>query len=121
MTLTYYVEHPGSYIREEMEARGWNQRDLAFIVGCNEQALNAILNGKRGISAEMAKALGDAFDVAPEFFANLQQAFDMAQAKNPYEGVAERRQMQTVYPIREMIQRGWITATNVTMLETQIA
>lgn len=121
MTLTYYVEHPGSYIREEMEARGWNQRDLAFIVGCNVEALNAIINGKRGISAEMAKALGDAFDVAPEFFANLQQAFEMAQAKNPYEGVAERRQMQTAYPIREMIQRGWITATNVTMLETQVA
>lgn len=122
MTLTYYVEHPGSYIKEEIEARGWNQRDLAFILGCSEQALNAILNGKRGISAEMAKALGDAFDVAPEFFANLQQAYDMAQAKNPYEGVAERRQMQTAYPIREMIQRGWIGGiTSVTMLETQVA
>ena len=57
------VEHPGSYIKEEMEARGWIQRDLAFVLGCNEQQLNAILSGKRGISADMAKALGDALKV----------------------------------------------------------
>ena len=72
-----WIMHPGSYIREEMEEREWSQRDLAFILGCSEQAINPILNGKRGISPEMAKALGEAFDVPAEFFANLQQAYDL--------------------------------------------
>lgn len=115
-----WIEHPGAYIKEEMEARGWIQRDLAFILGVPETAVNMILTGKRGISADMAKALGDAFDVAPEFFANLQQAYDMAKAKNPYPGVQERRRMQSVFPVREMIQRGWIQATDVAMLESQL-
>jgi HTH-type transcriptional regulator/antitoxin HigA len=116
------VDHPGSYIKEEMEARGWIQRDLAFVLGCNEQALNAILSGKRGISSEMAKALGDAFDVSPEFFANLQQAYDMAQARNPYAGVAERGKMQSIFPVRDMIQRGWLDATaQASVLEAQLA
>lgn len=115
------VEHPGSYIKEEMEARGWIQRDLAFVLGCNEQQLNAILSGKRGISADMAKALGDAFDVPAEFFANLQQSYDMAQARNPYAGVTERRKMQTVFPVREMIQRSWIKSTDANLLESQLA
>ncbi len=70
-----WIMHPGAYIKEEMEERDWSQRDLAFILGCSEQAINPILNGKRGISPEMAKALGDAFDVPAEFFANLQQAY----------------------------------------------
>jgi HTH-type transcriptional regulator/antitoxin HigA len=115
-----WIQHPGAYIKEEMEARGWIQRDLSFILGAPEQAVNMILSGKRGISAEMAKALGEAFDVPAEFFANLQQAYDMAQAKSPYAGVQERRKMQSVFPVREMIQRGWIQPSDAIMLESQL-
>jgi HTH-type transcriptional regulator/antitoxin HigA len=115
-----WIMHPGAYIKEEMEERGWSQRDLAFILGCSDQAINPILNGKRGISPEMAKALGEAFDVPAEFFANLQQAYDLAQARKPDPSVAARRQMQTAYPIREMIKRGWMEQTDAPMLATQL-
>jgi HTH-type transcriptional regulator / antitoxin HigA len=115
-----WIQHPGVYIKEEMEERGWIQRDLAFILGIKEASVNQILSGKRGVSAEMALALGEAFDVAPEFFANLQQSYDMARATNPYAGVKERRALQSVYPVREMIQRGWIHDSDATMLESQL-
>jgi len=115
-----WIQHPGNYIREEMDERGWSQRDLAFILGCSEQAINPILNGKRGISPEMAKALGSAFDVPAEFFANLQQAYDLAQARTPDPSVAVRRNMQSTYPVREMIKRGWIELTDAAMLEVQL-
>jgi HTH-type transcriptional regulator / antitoxin HigA len=115
-----WVKHPGYYIKEEMEARGWSQRDLAFILGVSEQAINPILNGKRGISPDMAKALGEAFDVPAEFFANLQQAYDLAQARTPDASVALRRTMQSTYPVREMIKRGWIEQTDAAMLRVQL-
>lgn len=115
-----WIMHPGTYIKEEMEERDWSQRDLAFILGCSEQAINPILNGKRGISPELAKALGDAFDVPAEFFANLQQAYDLAQARKPDPSVAARRTMQSAYPVREMIKRGWIEQSDTAMLETQL-
>jgi HTH-type transcriptional regulator/antitoxin HigA len=117
---TSWVVHPGVFIKEEMEARGWSQRDLAFILGCSEQVINPILNGKRGISPEMAKAFGEAFDVPPEFFANLQQAYDLAQARTPDPSVAVRRKMQSIYPVREMIKRGWIEQSDAAMLEIQL-
>ena len=60
---TTWIKHPGFYIKEEMEERGWLQRDLAFILGVPEQAVNMIIAGKRGVSPDMAKALGAAFDV----------------------------------------------------------
>jgi HTH-type transcriptional regulator/antitoxin HigA len=103
-----------------MEEREWSQRDLAFILGVSEQAINPILNGKRGISPEMAKVLGEGFDVPAEFFANLQQAYDLAQARNPDESVALRRTMQSTYPVREMIKRGWIEQSDATMLQIQL-
>jgi hypothetical protein len=37
---------PGEFIREELEARGWTQSDLAKILGRPLQAINEIVNGK---------------------------------------------------------------------------
>ena len=82
-TNATWIKHPGFYIAEELEARSWSQRDLAFILGVPEQTVNMILNGKRGITPETAKALGDAFDINPETFANLQKAYDLAHARQP--------------------------------------
>lgn len=112
---------PGYFIREELGARGWTQRDLAFVLGTPEQALNLIISGKRGISPEMAKSLGDAFDVSPDFFANLQKSYEMSRAREPEPGVAKRARMQSVYPIREMIKRGWLEDIDPSMLEVQLA
>eukprot|EP00913_Durusdinium_trenchii_P015637 g14698.t1 len=114
------VPHPGEFLAEELEARGWSQRDLAYILGVSEQGITQIVNGRRGISPEMAKALGDAFDVNPEFFTNLQKAYDLSRAKEPDPGIAKRALFQGVYPIREMIRRGWLEDTDVPMLEGQL-
>jgi HTH-type transcriptional regulator/antitoxin HigA len=115
------VPHPGFFIREELDARGWNQRDLAYILGTPEQAVNLIISGKRGISPEMAKALGEAFEVHADFFANLQKAYDMARARDPDPGVSKRARLQSVYPVREMIKRCWFTDTDADMLEVQMS
>lgn len=114
------VPHPGEFVREEIEAREWSQRDLAYILGVPEQAVGLILSGKRGISPEMAKALGKAFDVSADYFANLQQAFEMSNARAPDPAVERRARLQTAYPIREMIKRGWLTDTNIGLLEQQV-
>lgn len=114
------VPHPGEFIRDELEARGWSQRDLAYILGCPEQAVNMIVSGKRGISPDMAKALGDAFDVSAEYFANLQKAFEMSNARAPDPSIARRAHLQTTYPVREMIRRGWLEDTDIGLLETQL-
>jgi HTH-type transcriptional regulator/antitoxin HigA len=115
------VPHPGEFIKEELEARSWIQRDLAYILGVPEQAVNLITSGKRGISPEMAKALGEAFDVDPALFANLQRAFEMSRARAPDPSVGKRARLQSVYPLREMIKRGWIQDAEAGLLEAQMA
>lgn len=115
------VPHPGQFIREELEERAWSQRDLAYILGTPEQAVNMIIAGKRGVSPEMAKSLGKAFDVSADLFANLQSSYEMARAREPDPSVARRAKLQNVYPIREMIKRGWLEDTDAAMLEAQMA
>jgi HTH-type transcriptional regulator/antitoxin HigA len=116
----YEVPLPGFFIQEELDARAWTQRDLAFILGIEETALNKIIKGKTGISIEMSKALGDAFGVDPDFFANLQKAYDLAHAPAADPAIARRASLQSDYPVREMIRRGWLVNTNVELLEVQL-
>src|SRR5690606_15645793 len=106
--MTSIIPTPGSFINEELEARGWSQTDLAYILGVPVQSINPILSGKRSISTEMARALGDAFDVSPEFFSNLQTAYDLSVSKDPDPGISRRARLQEHFPIRELIKRGWI-------------
>jgi addiction module HigA family antidote len=69
------VPHVGVFIKEELDERGWSQRDLAYILDCSEQAVAIIINGKRNINPETAKALAMAFEVSAEFFTNLQKTY----------------------------------------------
>lgn len=114
------VDHPGSFIEEELESRRWQQVDLAYILGMTPQQLSPLLKGKQKITPEMALALGDAFDMPAEFFANLQKQYDLQQAQPADPGVRARATWQSHYPVREMIKRGWIENTDPALLDVQM-
>lgn len=114
------VDHPGTFIVEELEERGWTQVDLAYILGMSPQQLSPILTGKQGISPDMAAALGEAFDVPADFFANLQKQYDLFRAKKPDPGVRTRAGWLSVFPVREMIKRGWIEDADPSLLDLQM-
>jgi len=116
---TNAVTLPGEHIREELEAREWAQRDLAYILGWSDQEVNMTLSGRRKITPEAAKALGDAFNVPAELFVNMQRAYDLSQAREPDPGIAERSRIQSVYPVREMIRRGWFEDSEPGLLVAQ--
>jgi HTH-type transcriptional regulator/antitoxin HigA len=120
LNYEYEVPLPGVYIEEELVARGWSQRDLAFILGIQEPDLNKIIKGKTGVSFEMSKALAKAFDVDPDFFSNLQKAYDFSHAKEPDPAIERRAFLQRDYPVREMIKRSWLKNAEVGALEDEL-
>ncbi|WP_269716358.1 helix-turn-helix domain-containing protein [Caulobacter sp. NIBR2454] len=115
------TDPPGTFIKLELDARGWSQRDLAFILGQAEQQLNPLLSGKRTISPDMARLLGDAFGVPPQFFANLQSQYDLANAKEPDPAVRARAELQSEWPVRDMIRRGWIEQREASLMRLEVA
>jgi HTH-type transcriptional regulator / antitoxin HigA len=114
------VDHPGTFIAEELDARGWQQVDLAYILGMSPQQLSPLLSGKARITPDLAAQLADAFDMPADFFANLQKMYDLNKAKPVDPGVRTRRQWVSVFPVREMIRRGWIEDTDATLLDLQM-
>jgi HTH-type transcriptional regulator/antitoxin HigA len=115
------VDHPGEVIREELEARGWSQRDLAFVLGIKEQQVSQLLSGARHVTPELARMLGDAFDVSPDFFANLQKQWELSRAKAPDPAVKVRASLLAKWPVREMIFRRWIEDADPELLTEQIS
>lgn len=113
-------DHPGTFLAEEIGARGWAKSDLAYILGIEPAELSRILNGKIGISPRMAIALGDAFDIPAEFFANLQKLYDLGQAERADAGVKARAAWAAHFPVRQMIDRGWIEDSDASLLEMQM-
>lgn len=114
------VEHPGSFIAEELEARGWLQADLAYILGMDVSQLNRLLKGQTDVTPDSAVALGDAFDMPAEFFMNLQKMYALQKARSADPGVKTRANWLSKFPIREMMNRGWIEQTEADLLDLQM-
>lgn len=73
--------HPGLVLQEEIEDRGINQSQLAAHIGVLPKTINEIINGKRGISAEMAVKLSRSLGASPQFWMNLQTNWELSQIK----------------------------------------
>ena len=112
---------PGEYIRDELEARGWTQQDLADIIGKPTMSVNMVITGKRAVSPEMAKALGDAFGTGPELWMNLETAYQLWKSKQASPDIARRASLYAYAPVNEMIRRNWIhESSDVAVLESQV-
>ena len=74
--------HPGRIIRQEcIEALGLTVTAAAAGLGVARKTLSEILNGRSGISSEMALRLAKAFGSNAEMWLGLQMDYDLAQAQ----------------------------------------
>src|SRR5258708_39888340 len=74
--------HPGRSIRKAcLESLGLTVTEGAKALGVTRQALNNVVNGKSGISPEMAIRLAKAFGSSPETWLGMQLDYDLAQAR----------------------------------------
>ena len=94
MTMPHPIDnlppiHPGSFLRDELEALGMSARKFADHIHVPHNAVTGIINGERSISAQMAIRLGKAFDTTPRYWLNLQAIYDLkrAQAEMPAEAL----------------------------------
>ena len=100
---------PGELIREEMEARGWSQQDLANVMGTSQVTVCQLLSAKRSVTLETAQALAAAFGTSAELWLNLDAQYRLAIAKPRTSLTAVlRNRLHSKAPVRDMIKRGWI-------------
>lgn len=73
---------PGEVLHEEfLEPLGLSQAELARRSGLARMAISEIVRGKRTITAKTAIALAGVLDTSPQFWLNLQNNYDLANAR----------------------------------------
>lgn len=111
---------PGEFLRDELEARGWSQTELADIIGRPARLINEIIAGKRAITPETAIQLGDSLGTGPDLWMNLESQYQLSKVGISDGLIARRAKLYEHFPVREMIKRGWIEASkNIEVLENQ--
>ncbi|MEE8263156.1 MAG: HigA family addiction module antitoxin [Gammaproteobacteria bacterium] len=74
--------HPGEILRDLcLEPVGLSVTRAAEALGVSRKTLSAILNGRAGISPEMAIRLSLAFDTSAESWLNQQSQYDLWHAE----------------------------------------
>jgi len=76
--------HPGEILKSLcLEPLGLSVTDGTEALGVSRKTLSAILNGRAGISPEVAVRLSIAFDTSAESWLNQQTQFDLWRAEQP--------------------------------------
>jgi len=87
--------HPGLSVRHDcIEPLDLSITEAADILGVTRQTLNNLVNGKSGISPQMAIRLDKAFGGGAETWLRLQMAYDLAQARQHEGEIKVKRVVQ---------------------------
>ena len=84
--------HPGEVIREEyLKPLGLSVTEAAEGLGVSRATLSRLLNGRAGVSPEMAFRLSKGFGGSPDFWIWMQTNYDMAQIRQKAEQLDVKR------------------------------
>ncbi len=87
MSRMFDPPHPGEVLKEYLP-ESVSVTEAARKLGVSRQSLSAILNGRSGISAEMAVRLSKALTTSPDLWLGMQIQYDLWQAtQHPPKGV----------------------------------
>ena len=81
MSKMHNPPHPGEVLREYLPET-LTMIEVAARLGVTRQALSAVLNGRAGVSAEMAVRLSKALGTSAELWLGLQMQHDLWRAMN---------------------------------------
>jgi addiction module HigA family antidote len=73
--------HPGRVLRRELETRRLSANALAIALRTPSGRITDILNGKRGVSPEIAMRLARYFGNSARLWLNLQTAYELGVAE----------------------------------------
>jgi len=73
--------HPGEFLRDELKELGISANQLAQQLNVPQNRISQIIAGKRSITGDTALRLGHWFKTAPEFWLNLQVAYELRLAE----------------------------------------
>lgn len=82
--------HPGELLADELKEIGVSMNELARALRVPMNRISAIVNGKRAITVDTAMRLARYFGTSPQFWINLQNAYDLEIAEEKIRPIIDR-------------------------------
>jgi antitoxin HigA-1 len=76
--------HPGEILQEELQTLQMSARQLVLALGVPPNRITSLVNQTRALTADTALRLARYFETSPEFWLNLQAAYDLRSAQQHY-------------------------------------
>ena len=73
--------HPGAFLRETLGELALSQAQFARAIGVAPMRISHVVNGTRPVTADLALLFGRALGQAPQYWLNLQAAYDLKLAE----------------------------------------
>lgn len=100
--------HPGRLIKYEcLEPLNLSITKGADVLGVARLTLSNLVNGKNGISPEMAIRLSKAFGSSPEVWLGMQMDFDLAQAEKKAAHIHVRKAVLAHIRVQAGVRNGY--------------
>ena len=92
--------HPGDFIRTEIiEPRGLPVRAAAQVLRVSRPALSSLLNGKAGLSGDMALRVEKAFGVKMDTLVRMQASYEIARTRKREGQIKVKRYRGGLLPV----------------------
>jgi len=69
--------HPGEFLNEALRELKISQTKFARAIGVSPMRISHVIKGTRPVTAELALLVGRAFGQSPQYWLNLQTAYDL--------------------------------------------
>ena len=86
--------HAGEFLKEALDELGTSQAEFARAIGVAPMRISHVVKGTRPVTAELALLFGRAFGTSPQYWLNLQAAYDLKTAER-----TTRSRLRAVRPL----------------------
>jgi antitoxin HigA-1 len=83
--------HPGEFLAETLTELNISQAEFARAIGVSPMRISHVVKGTRPVTAELALLFGRALEQSPQYWLNLQTAYDLKKTE-----AAISKQLRTV-------------------------
>jgi HTH-type transcriptional regulator/antitoxin HigA len=114
-----YATHPGEILKDELDSRNISQSDFAKQIGLQKSQLNEIINGKRGLNADLALLIAESLKIEAEYWMNAQKVYELDMARieqksqHRREAIAQWNMVHEFVPVGYYKKQGVITGDPV--------
>ena len=106
------VFHPGETLAEKLEEMNMGPKEFSIRTGKPEKTIIAVIKGDSALTPDMAVLFESVTKIPAHFWMNSQRSYDEFIArKKRNEMIAQSVEWAKLFPISDMIKKGWLPAT----------